>query len=262
MMHRNLVLAVVAIFYYALCGYALMIFEINALTTALLFFGIPAYSLARFSAVPAAVVVAVSVFGTGIALLLEGIAHIYGIWYFVGVEELRLFGVIPLEVIAITVVQTLFLTLLYELIFDDGEYSQVHTRTRFIAFGVFAVAVLALLALHQYVLQAIFLSHSYVWILGVLCASALATLGVQKALTVKFFDRLALFTSVASVPLLISLAVAVANTHKVFAYTHDYLYTFSFFGAQVPIEELLLTLAFPLFVATFYELYLDDGSVE
>ncbi len=258
-MHRNIVLSSTALVYYVVSVFALVQFESGSLAAAILLFGIPAYALARFSAAPTAVLATVVAFGAGVGLLLEGVAHIYGIWYFIGVEELRLFGVVPLEVLLIAIVQTLFLTLLYELIFDDGEYNQSHARTRFTAIAVFSFGVLLLLALHQYVLKTIFFSHSYIWILVVLIASSVAALLVQKKFTQRLLLKLTVFISIASVPLICSLAVAVANSHKVFAYTHDYLYTFSLFNTVVPIEELLLTLAFPLFVATFYELYLDDG---
>ena len=259
-MHRNIVLCFVGLLYYSLVGYALISFDIGSLTSALFLFGAPAYFLARFSAAPAAVLISVTAFGAGMAFLLEGIAHITGIWYFVGVEELRLFGVIPLEVIAISILQTLFLTLLYELVFDDGEYSESHARVRFAALGVFAVGVLLLLSLHLYLLHGVFFSHSYVWILVTLVGASLAALSVEKTLTLRFFDRLVLFTCVSAVPLLVWLLVSVAHTYKVFAYTHDYFYTFTIFGSAIPLEEILLSLAFPLFVATFYELYLDDGK--
>jgi hypothetical protein len=38
------------------------------------------------------------------------------------------------------------------------------------------------------------------------------------------------------------------------------VYTFNFFGSTLPLEEILLALVLPLFVATFYELYLDDAK--
>jgi hypothetical protein len=37
--------------------------------------------------------------------------------------------------------------------------------------------------------------------------------------------------------------------------------TFTLYGTTVPIEELFLILSFPVFIATFYELYLDDERV-
>jgi hypothetical protein len=259
-MHRNVLLGAGALVYYALAVYALSLFDSGILTTSLILFGVPAYFLARYSAAPSAVIVAVITLGLGIAIILEGVAHIYGIWYTIGVDELRLFGLIPIEVFASSVIQTLFLALLYELIFDDGIYTASHARVRYAAFIVFCISVLGLLAIHQYILKGIFFSHSYVWILGVLVASTLATLAVHKSLTVHFFDRLVLFSVAACVPLLANLYLAVVNTHKVFAHVGDYLYTLTIGGNTFPVEELALALVMPLFIATFYELYLDDAK--
>ena len=260
-MHRNVLLALGGFVYYGLSLYALLSFNSGILLSSLLLFGIPAYVLARYSAAPAPVLIAVAVLGAGIAVLFGGIAHIYGIWYTVGVDELRLFGLIPVEVITASVLQLLFLVLLYELFFDDGEYSQVHARTRFTAFGVFCVSVMALIGIHHYILNGIFFTHSYLWLLGVLLVSSISALAVRRSLSLAFFDRVALFSLIAMVPLLVNLIVAVYNTHRVFAHVGDYVYTFTFFGSAVPLEEVLLALTVPFFVAVFYELYLDDGSV-
>jgi hypothetical protein len=249
-----------ALLYYALACYCLYIFESGLLLSSLVLFGIPAYFLARYSAAPSAVIVAVLAFGAGIAILLEGIAHMYGIWYTIGVDEYRLFGLIPFEVLISSVVQTLFLALLYELIFDDGVYTASSARVRFTAFGVFSLSVLGLIAIHQYLLKGIFFTHSYIWILGIVVASSLATLAVHKSLSMRFFDRLFAFSCVAFIPMCISVFLSVTNTHKVFAYVQDYVYTFNFFGSTLPLEEILLALVLPLFVATFYELYLDDAK--
>jgi hypothetical protein len=259
-MHRNVLLVTIGIVYYALATYALFVFGSGLLMTSVILFGLPAYALARYSAAPSAVLVSVMVFGAGMAVLLEGLAHVYGIWYTIGVDELRLFGIIPLEVIATSITQTLFLALLYELIFDDGEYSEAHISRRLTAFGIFVLSALVLVGIQTYLVTDIFFSHAYMWVLLALIGSTLATLAVTDSLSLRFFDRLSLFTLVASVPLLLSLFVALANTHKVFAYTNDYVYLFNFFGNMVPLEEVLLTLAVPLFVATFYEVYLDDGK--
>jgi hypothetical protein len=259
-MHRNVLLGFGAALYYALACYGLFVFESGILVSSLVLFGFPAYLLARYSAAPAAVIISVMTLGTGIAIMLEGIAHIYGIWYTLGVDELRIFGLIPVEVIFASVIQTLFLALLYEFIFDDGIYTTSSARVRFTAFCVFVLSVLGLIGIHQYLLQGIFFTHSYIWILFILIASSFATLAVHKALTMHFFNRLFAFSLIASIPLLVNLFVSVANTHKVFAHVNDYLYTFMFLGNTFPLEEILLALTMSLFVATFYELYLDDAK--
>jgi hypothetical protein len=60
-------------------------------------------------------------------------------------------------------------------------------------------------------------------------------------------------------PLCANLILAVANNHKIFAYVNDYLFTFTIGGNLVPLEEIVLAFVMPFFVATFYELYLDDA---
>ncbi len=257
-MHRRVLLIFSAFVYFSLATFALVLFDAGLLVTSLVFFGIPAYALARFSAAPGEVLIAVSVFAAGMAILLEGIAHIYGVWYTLGVDELRIFNLIPLEVIVTSILQTLFLVLLYELMFDDGEYSTDKSHTRFISFGVFLVGASLLVWLSQYVLDGYYLSYSYIWIVGILGASSLATLSVTRVLSLRFFDRFVAYTCFTSVPLFLSLIVALQNTQKIFAFANEYLYSFSVFGEMVPLEEVALVLVMPLFVATIYELYLDD----
>lgn len=260
-MHRNILLFFVACIYYALVSYSLFAFGAGIIVSSLLLFGLPAYLLARFSAAPAAVLIAVVVFGTGISLVFEGVAHIYGIWYTIGVDEFRLFGLVPIEVVFTSILQILFLTLLYELVFDDGVYSTSSARARFIAFGVFLASAVLLLLTHVYLLKGIYFSHSYLWLLAILVGSTLATLAAQQSLTLRFARRLGCFTAIAFIPLFLSTVIAVENTQKIFAYTNDYLYSFTWFGNTLPLEEILLILVLPLFVATFYELYLDDGQL-
>lgn len=261
-MHRNVLLFFAGCIYYSLSVYGLFSFDAGLLLSSVILFGIPAYFLARYSAAPFNVLVSVMILGAGLAILLEGIAHIYGIWYTVGVDELRLLGLVPIEVIFSSVLQTLFLVLLYELVFDDGEYTTSHQTVRFTAFGVFFISAISLVAIHEYVLRGIFFTHSYLWIIGILIASTLATLAVARSLNLRFFDRLFSFTVIALIPLSASLVLAVSNSQKIFAYAHDYLYTFYIHGNMLPIEEVVLMLAMPLFVATFYELYLDDGELK
>lgn len=257
-----MIIALASFLYYALSLYALYIFNAGILVTSIVLFGLPALVLAHFSAASRTVLASVATFGAGIAIMLEGAAHIYGIWYTLGIEQLRIFGIIPLEGILASILQTLFLVLLYELLFDDGEYVDDTAHARFIAFGVFAAAVLLLVGIHTYAVHTILLSHSYLWLLGIFIGSTLAALAASRALTVPFFKRLFYFTLVACVPLFIALFLAVTNTQKIFAYTNDYLYTFKIFGNILPIEEVILTLVLPMFVATFYEMYLDDGKLK
>ncbi len=260
-MHRNIVLCATLLSYYGIAFFGLYIFDAQILATALVLFGIPACIFARFSAAPTLLLITVTLFGFVLTIFLEGIAHMYGLWYSLGVEELKFFGLVPLEAIIASSTQILFLVLLYEFLFDDGEYSIAHVRTRYISLGVFFVSTLSLFVLHLYVLRAIFVPYSYLWILGILSFSTLAILATHRGLTIRFFDRLSLFTLCASVPLGIGTVLAVVNTQKIFASTHEYVFSFTILGSRVPLEEICLIFVIPLFVATFYEIYLDDGRV-
>lgn len=259
-MKSKLLLCASASVYYLLAGYLLYAVEADVLVVALALFGLPAYVLARYSAAPASVIIAVAVFGSGIALLLEGIAHIYGLWETTGFAQLQQFGLIPLEVLAGTVLQVLFLALLYELVFDDGIYAQVRAHVRFAAFGVFSLSVLLLIAVHHYVLAGTFLPYSYVWILCILVGASLAALAVYRFLSLRFFKRVFLFCICACVPLLANLFLVLANGHKLFIGTETYLFSFNILGSTLPLEEVLLVFVMPFFVATIYELYLDDRN--
>jgi len=246
--------------YYALSTYALYMFDAGLLVSSLMLFGIPALVLSHFTLAPPAVLISVALMGGGIAVLFEGTAHIYGLWYSVGITEARLFGLVPIEMLLATTVQVLFLGLLYEVFFDDGVYTPRSAWERMSFFGIFGVAVLVLIGLHQYVFSGIFLSYSYLWIIGAVVASALAALTLHKDLCVTFFDKIIDFTLVASIPLAISLWISSTNVHKIFANTHEYIGTFSLYGQTVPLEEILLLFALPFFVGTMYEIYLDDRA--
>lgn len=260
-MHRNIILLLSASVYFCLASWSLYIFDVGLLGTSVVLFGLPSYLLARYSAISSQLFLVIVLFASGLAVLLESTAHIYGIWYVLGVEEIKLFGLVPVEVLMASVVQTIFLVLLYEFIFDDGNYAVTNIHQRLVSFCLFFGATLALCVVHIYILGGVYTQYSYLWIVGILVACSLAMLATHKALTLHFFDRLSIFTLYCSIPLGFALVLSVTNIHKVFAYQEAYLYSFQFFGSSIPLEEILLILALPLFVATVYEIYLDDGKV-
>ena len=257
-MDRKIILFFILALYYGVGAYALYFFDAGLLMTSLVLFGIPALALSHFTLAPPAVLISITLLGAGIAVLFEGIAQIYGLWYSLGVDELRLLGVISVEMLVAVTVQVIFLGLLYEVFFDDGVYTPRSAWQRMTFFGVFGVAVLGLLAMHLFMFKGFFLEYSYVWIIGSIVAAAVTTLALHKELSVRLFDKLIDFTLVASIPLALSLWLASTNVHKVFGYTSEYIGTFSLYGQMVPVEELILLFALPFFVATMYEIYLDD----
>ncbi len=259
-MHRNILLFFIIVLYYSIGTYGLYLFDAGLLTTSLVLFGIPALALSHFTLAPPAVLLSITLLGAGIAVLFEGIAQIYGLWYSLGVDEVRLFGIISFEMLISVTLQVLFLGLLYEVFFDDGVYTPRSAWQRMTFFAVFAVAVIGLLVMQLFIFKGFFLENSYLWIIGSIVASSLATLALHKELSVPLFDKLIDFTLVASLPMALSLWLASTNVHKVFGYTNEYIATFSLYGQMVPLEEILLVFALPFFVATVYEMYLDDKS--
>lgn len=257
-MHRNIILIFITVLYYALGTYGLYTFDAGLLVTSVVLFGMPALALSHFTLAPPAVLMSVALLGGGIAILFEGIAHIYGLWYSIGVTETRLFGLIPVEMFAAVVMQVLFLGLLYEVFFDNGVYTPRSAWERLSFFVVFGVAVIVLIGIHQYIAVGLFLPYSYFWIIGSVTAAALTALALHRTLSVTFFDKVIDFSVIASIPLGLSLWLSSTNVHKVFANTNEYLYSVSLFGQTVPLEEVILLFALPFFVGTIYEIYLDD----
>lgn len=257
---KKSVFLLLAALYYVLSWATLAWFDAGLVTTSFILFGLPAFVLAYYSYAPPPVLIAVATFGLGIAIVFESIAHVYGMWYTIGVDAGRLFGLVPVEVMVATIFEVTFLTLLYELIFDDGIYTTTNARTRYGAIGVFTTGVFVLTSIHTYAVQHFFVSYAYVWMLVIILSSSMAALMVYRVYSAQFLDRLVHFAIVGAVPSLIGLALAITNIHKVFANSQQYLMTLNVFDESVPLEAFLLCLALPFFVATIYELYLDDKS--
>ncbi len=259
-MHRKLIITAVASVYYVLSSYALYLFGAEILLTSLVLFGIPAYALAKFSLAPTPVLVSIILLGTGLSLLLEATAHVYGLWYTVGVDELRIFSIVPIEALGAMVLQVLFLSLVYEALFDDGVYTTQSARKRYGVFSLLAIGVFFFIFIHSLINDRIFGSASYIWLNLSLLGACFISLAVYRVFTIQFLDRLVYFVGVAMIPLVINLGISVANVHKVFANYNEYAYTFSFMGEMVPLEEVILVMTIPFFVATMYEIYLDNNA--
>lgn len=259
-MPKYIIMPIVGILYYALAAYALVVFSAPLLISSLVLFGLPAALLAHFTRAPQSVLFSVSFFAIGLAMLLEGVAHMYGLWYTVGAESTRIFSVVPLEMVVAVGLQVIFLTLVYELVFDDGKYTARSARERFTYFISFAVAVTGLLAMHIYMFDGYLFTYSYVWLLAILAAASLTMVILHRAHIVPFLDRFVAFAAIGSGPLLLAAWIGELNVHKVFALETEYLARISIGPVSLPLEELLLVVLIPLVVAVVYELYLDDQA--
>ncbi len=258
MYHRNILLFSVIVSYYAVSLYALSVFDAGLLVTAVVLYGFPALVLAHFSVAPALVLVSISMFGAGLAFILEGAAHLFGLWYSLGITELRVAGLVPLEMVAATTLQILFFAILYEVLFDDGVYTQQSSRMRFGALVAFFVAAVGLVLVHSFVTLTWYPEYAFVWLVASLVAAAFVALLLYRKVTVFLLDRLVDFTFIAVIPSGIGLWLSAHNVHKVYALTDGYIGVVTLFGQTIPIEEIVLLFALPFLTALIYELYLDD----
>lgn len=261
MTHRNLVVALMWFLYYGLAAYSLHVFEAGLLISNLVLFGLPALLLIHFTVAPSQVLVAATAFGFGLGVLLEGVAGLYGLWYNTSASSLQLFSVLAPETVLVLTLQVLFLVIIYEVLFDDIEYTLRRARERLAFFMVFAVAALGLITLHYLLAPTWQLSYSYLWVVGSLVFSALAVLSLHKRLSVRLFDKAIDFSLAAVLPLGLSLWLMLENGLKVFPAETDYLARIYFFGHTIPLEEVVLLFTLPFLVAIVYEMYLDDRKV-
>lgn len=259
-MHRKVALTAIAFVYYAVSATALYNFNADLLVTALFLYGIPALVLAHFSLVPNPTMVAVAALSVAVGVFMEGVAHAYGLWLVPADGMPLLLSFVPLSALFATVLQILFLVLLYELLFDDGVYRSFQARKKLGLFFAFAAVSIILIIFHELVLGQLFAVGGYVTLVSIIIGTACATLFIERRFTLKLVERLFRFSALAAVPLLIGLTIAVLNQQKLFIEAQHYMATVPFFGSHVPFEELFLLLALPFFIATVYELYLDDRT--
>ncbi len=256
-MHRNVIFTFSLLIYFVVVATGLNVFDVSIFTAAAILLGVPVYFLGRFSAAPPAMIATITGFAAGLALILEGAAHIYGLWFIEGVPALRLFSIVPVEIIFVTILKVLFLVLLYELLFDDGFYSERKARLRFVEFGVFALGAVVLLGIHKYLFSSMSYPTAYYWIVVTLLTSSVAMLSLKQTLTLRLFKKIAVFVAVAALPLLCFEVLSVANGYKtILTAIHPVMIPFA--GVSIPLGEILLAFSIPGFIATVYELYLDD----
>lgn len=260
MYHRNTLILVTMAAYYAVAAYALVAFDAGLLVTATVLFGIPAALFAHFSLAPAVVLLNVSILGVGLGVILEGAAHLFGLWYSLGLTELHIAGLVPLEVVVATTMQVVFFALLYEVLFDDGVYTTTRIGVRLGALFTFALAAIGLVYIHSLTTTRWYMDNAFVWLVLSLIGAAFVSLLVYRQFTVHLLDRLVNFVTVAVIPAGIGLLIGVHNVHKVYALGTGYVGEVQLFGQVVPVEAVVLLFALPFLVALMYELYLDDRA--
>lgn len=258
-MHRNIVLTFGILAYSIVAAIALHAFDFGLLSSGIIMFGLPTFLLAHYSASPKSMLVTVTTFGFGIALILETVGYFYGLWFIQGAPMLRLFGVVPTEILIVSFIKILFIVLLYELLFDDGEYSQSRAQTRFVSFGLFAVASSFLLLMHLFVFNTAYTPMMYYWLASIFVMASFAMIAVSRYLTLHIVQKVALFSLIAAIPLLSFEALMAANGFKMYIEMMQ-PFAIPFSKLVLPFGEVVLALTLPAFVTTAYELYLDDQS--
>ena len=191
---------------------------------------------------------------------LEVVAYINGLWYELSPFSLRVFGLFPLESFVAAFVHILFFIVVYEYFFDDRKTTgRVHPdHAPFLLAG--AGGLLSVALAYVYVFSGVFFSYPFALLILLLFVLFV----VAIAMTRTDWRQLCLKTLMFAVSILpFSLVyeyIALANDLRFFANTQEYLYTLNFFGQMVPLEEIVFILIVPFWLATTYELYLDDGK--
>ena len=257
-MHRNVVFTFGLIVYFVVVTIALTNFDVGLFTSAIILLGLPTFLLARFSAAPSVLLLAVTCFAVGMAFLLEGAAYAYGLWYTSSSVGVEIMGFLSLEIFLITLMKIIFLVLFYELLFDDGLYSLSKARNNFVEFGVFGISAAVLVGVISLLFDNFNDSNAYYWITIILLLSSLAMLSLRQALTLRLINKIVHFVGVAMIPMLCIELLIVSGGHKVII---PMLYTFSFpfTNTSLSIPDFLLAISIPAFVIVVYELYLDDS---
>ena len=175
-MHKNASFSLGFIFYFLLVSLSAVLFDLSGVTTIVIMLALPIFFLARYSAAPTVLILTVTGFGIGVAILLEGIAHIYGLWT---TELTSGSGLVPLGLATVTFLKVLFLVLFYELLFDDGLYEISKARSRFVEFIFFGVGALILVFIFAKVFEALSSPTAYYWLTMILFGTCVGMLTIK-----------------------------------------------------------------------------------
>jgi len=196
--------------------------------------------------------------GATLLLILEAFARITGSWYSVSPSVWPGWSGITIDAALFSILHTLYIVVLYEYFFDDRAVTGVRYVHRF---GRSAVVFLLLLGC-SYAVLFLFLevAFAFTWLLATLLFT---TGGVMLLSSPKtpgaLFAKIRRFTILmAPISLLLEIVATVYGV-RIYAFESDYLATFTWFGAAIPLEEILLVILLPGILAWCYELFIDDA---
>ena len=250
----------VLFFYTVFTGMLLVSLDANVIVVMLLLTVAPLIVMWRQAALQLWLVPVIVLISVAFTAFLQIFAYLNGLWYEIGPSHLRVFELFPVEAFLASFIQVLYFIVIYEYFFDDQATSQTITTRKWHPVLIATLTITSLAFAYLSLFSGVFFSYPYailLVVLGLLAAAALAFAHRNWRSVLRKTSSFAL----AALPLsLVYQFVLLENELRFFANVNEYLATFSVFGHPIPLEELLLTLLIPYWVAMLYELYLDDGK--
>jgi hypothetical protein len=250
----------VLFFYTVFTGMVLVSLDTNVVVVMLLLSVAPLLVLWYQSELNTRLIPIIVLLSVALTAFIQVFAYLNGLWYEIGPTHLRVFSLVPVEAFAASFVQILYFVVIYEYFFDDRASSQSVGKRKWhpVLIGTLTLTSLAFAYLSLF--SGIFFSYPYAILLVLLGLLAISALAFAHRSWQRVLRKTALF-ALAALPLsLVYQFVLLENELRFFANLNEYLAVFSIFGHSIPLEELLLSLLIPYWVAMLYELYIDDGK--
>lgn len=194
----------------------------------------------------------------GLIVLFEAIAYTNGVWYELSPNELRIFGLFPVEVLIAAFTHLLYYIVVYEYFFDDKKTS-LQNKPRVLKNILLAISILIALGLsYIYLFSSLIISYAFGFLLLVGFTLFFVGVGFVRRGWWRVVIKTALFATAIYPISLIYEYVALSNNLRFFANINEYIYSFTVLDQPLPVEELLFIWLVPFWLITIYELYLDD----
>ncbi len=257
---EKLMLLAVLFLYTALSSILLVYFEANVLWVMAILTVLPIVVLWRLEHLHTRILPIVLLMALAGAALFEASAYVNGIWYSLSPSEYRLFDLIPIEAFAAAFMHLLYFVVAYEFFIDDGK-SNGEIKSRSFAWLTAGMSVLLGLGLgYLYLFSGFVVTYSFAWLLLFGTIGMVALIALVTGQWWRVLGKTTLFATLMYPISLVYEYVALSNNLRFFANTNDYLWYFEILGQPLPLEELFFIWLVPFWLATIYELYLDDGE--
>lgn len=245
--------------YMAAVSVPLVWLDAGILMLTIMFWFVPAmwfWYQEQFSLRHIGAVVAAAIAG---AFFWEVAAYSNGIWYEIGSFDIRVFGMFPVEMFFWGFAYLFFILTGYEYFCDDKKTVALEWNKRTVRYALFVLTMIAVPLVYA-VTDFVYIPYAYLCLLSLTVLFTVLITIFSKAHTWSVIQKAAVF-ALLTVPIFILLEyVAMVNVLWVFANPAQYLFTISFAGELVPIEEFMFGLFVPFCTVVIYELCLDDGQ--